>query len=596
MGALHRTKGRALGWLLLLAAAAVHVPLAGQQQPTQSQRGPDIVVFTHISCPQCTEAKRWLAELQRREPRLLIQVRELTEDPRASGDLQQIGRAAGMPSPGVPAWVIGEQVFMVGFGGATSTGRQIERILAELGLPPPSAADARRPPAADTQPAPATGAQPAPAAGTQRARTGDAPVAPAGDAPVAPAGDAPVAPAGDAPVAPAGDAPVAPTGDAPVAPTGDAPVASGRDASSAPAAAGAEPGATGPVEDGVAPADAPLRLDRPAAGALSLPLIGEVDAAGMSLPALTGLIAFVDGFNPCSLWVLTFLLGIVIYSGSRRRVLLVGGLFLLVTALAYGLFIVGMFGTLRYLAYLTWITFVVAAIALAFAAINIKDYFWFRQGVSLTISDRHKPGIFERARNLVHPGRSLPALVAGTVVLALGITLVELPCTAGFPMVWTGIIASQGVGAGYFALLLALYLGVYLSIELAIFGSVVVTMKRSRFEERHGRILKLVGGMIMLALAGTLVLAPDTMHSLTGTLAVFGGALAASGFVLLMHRRVLPRYGIVIGTEQLKAAGNSAGADGPSGPARPTRPGRSGGRRGAPRDGREKRAVSRSSK
>jgi hypothetical protein len=81
---------------------------------------------------------------------------------------------------------------------------------------------------------------------------------------------------------------------------------------------------------------------------------------------------------------------------------------------------------------------------------------------------------------------------------------------------------------------------------------VVVSMKRSRFEEKHGRILKLVGGLIMLALAGTLVVAPDTMHSLGGTLLVFGGAIGAAALILVLHRRVLPRFGIVIGTEELK--------------------------------------------
>jgi hypothetical protein len=85
-------------------------------------------------------------------------------------------------------------------------------------------------------------------------------------------------------------------------------------------------------------------------------------------------------------------------------------------------------------------------------------------------------------------------------------------------------------------------------------------MKRSRFEEKHGRILKLIGGMIMLALAVTLVVAPDTMHSLGGTLAVFGGAIEASALILWLHRRVLPRFGVVIGTEELEV--EEEGGDG----------------------------------
>jgi cytochrome c biogenesis protein CcdA len=482
--------------LLAGLALAKGSPVLGQAQGVE-ERVPDIIVFTHITCPHCTDAKVYLAELQRRQPELRIWVRELTEDRRAGADLQGIARMAGVPNPGVPAWVLGGEVFMVGFGSAATTGREIERVLGQLGLPPAVVAAA----AVEPEPEPDL---PAPR-----------------EAPVPVESTPPAEPVEE------GEESVVP-----VAP---------------------EPGAE---------AEEPrLRLGGSESTSLSLPFFGDVDAASMSLPALTGLIAFVDGFNPCSLWVLTFLLGIVIYSGSRKKIVLIGVTFLLVTASAYGLFIVGMFGTLRYLAYLSWITLVVAGMALIFAVVNIKDYFWFKQGVSFTISDKHKPKLFQRTRNLMHPGRSVPALLVGTVVLALGITLVELPCTAGFPMVWTGIITAQGVTPAYFAALLALYLVVYLSIELVIFGSVVVSMKRSRFEEKHGRILKLIGGMIMLALAITLAVAPDTMHSLGGTLAVFGGAIGASVLILWLHRRVLPRFGIVIGSEELEVEVEEAAAE-----------------------------------
>jgi cytochrome c biogenesis protein CcdA/glutaredoxin len=533
----HRGRGRGIAALApaavlsFLASAVVAAPVRAQQP---EEAIPDIVVFTHITCPHCTDAKEYLADLQRREPGLRIWIREISEDPRAAGDLREVGRAAGVPSPGVPAWVIGGQVFMVGFGSAATTGRQIEQLLQELELP---AVVAATPGGVAERPAgPGQAGQPPP----------DPPAAPA-----APTERDPATPAIPAPPATSADPATRATAAAPGQAGEPAPEGQGgADGATAEPAVAGEGLAAGDAETARAGPEAP-RLRTPGPATLTLPFFGEVDAAAMSLPALTGLIAFVDGFNPCSLWVLTFLLGIVLYSGSRRKVLLVGSLFLLVTASAYGLFIVGMFGTLRYLAYLSWITFLVAGLALAFALVNIKDYFWFQQGVSLTISDRHKPKIFERTRNLMHPGRSLPALLVGTVVLALGITLVELPCTAGFPMVWSGIVAQQNLSLAYFATLLALYLTVYLLIELVIFGSVVVTMKRSRFEERHGRILKLVGGMIMLALAVTLVVAPETMHSLAGTLLIFGGAVAASLVILWLHRRVLPRFGIVIGSENL---------------------------------------------
>jgi cytochrome c biogenesis protein CcdA/thiol-disulfide isomerase/thioredoxin len=307
----------------------------------------------------------------------------------------------------------------------------------------------------------------------------------------------------------------------------------------------AEP--TGPVES-VAPVE---EEPAPPAGeeVLVLPLIGAVNLGVHSLWFSTALIAFVDGFNPCSLWVLSILLALVIHSGSRKKILIVGLTFLLVTAAVYGLFIAGLFKVFTFVGFLGWIRAVVAVIALGFAAINIKDYFWFKEGVSLTVSDKHKPKIYQDIRGLMAPGKSPLALIGATVVLALGIALVELPCTAGFPVLWTNLLAAQQVDTLTFVLLLGLYMLIYLLDELLVFGTVVVTLKASKLEEKHGRVLKLVGGLVMLALAVVLLVNPDLMNNLTSSLLVFGAAFGLAGLVLLVHRVVLPRFGIYIGSE-----------------------------------------------
>lgn len=287
----------------------------------------------------------------------------------------------------------------------------------------------------------------------------------------------------------------------------------------------------------------------PQANVLSLPLLGDINLSVQPLALATALIALIDGFNPCSLWVLTILMALVVHSGSRRRVLIVGTTFLLVTAGIYGVFITGVFGVLSYLAYLRWVYWLVAAFAILFAIVNIKDYFWFKRGLSFTINDRHKPGIFRGIRGLISEGRSLPALVGATALMAAGIALIELPCTAGFPVIWGSLIASHDVSWTYFALLLSLYLLIYLGIELVIFLVAVISLRMKRFEEGHGRILKLIGGLIMLMLAFLLLLAPDAMQDVTATLMAFLGALALAGLVVLLHRRILPMMGLRIGDD-----------------------------------------------
>ena len=290
----------------------------------------------------------------------------------------------------------------------------------------------------------------------------------------------------------------------------------------------------------------PRRAERSSAE-LNIPLVGTMDLSVQPLLFSTVMIAFVDGFNPCSIWVLTILLALVLHSGSRRRVLLVGLTFLFTTAAIYGLFIAGVFSVLAFAAYLPWIYWVVALFALTFGIVNVKDYFWFKRGFSFTIDDKHKPGMFKGFRELMTNGKSPLALIGATILMASGIALIELPCTAGFPVIWSGLVSANEVSGMAFLGLLGIYLLVYLMIELVIFTIAVVKLRIDRFQEDHGRILKLVGGIIMVALAIVLIAAPEMMSSVGSALGVFVGAFALTALIVLMHRRILPKLGIRIG-------------------------------------------------
>ncbi|MGE4534938.1 hypothetical protein [Halomonas sp.] len=270
---------------------------------------------------------------------------------------------------------------------------------------------------------------------------------------------------------------------------------------------------------------------------LDLGPLGRLDLAEQPMLVGTLLIAFVDGFNPCSLWVLTVLLAMILGSDSRARTAAVGGTFLLVTATLYGLFIAGLFAALSVARHLAGIQLVVALFALGFGAVNVKDYFAFKQGLSFTIPERFKPRIYRGSR-AVRRDRPLPAILLTTVVLAAGVALIELPCTAGFPVVWSSLVAEAGIQGPAFAGLLASYLVVYLLDEILILGTAIVTLRIGRLQETHGRTLKLVGGMVMLALGGVLLIEPSLMESLAGSLAVVGIALAGALAVIAVSRRL----------------------------------------------------------
>jgi glutaredoxin len=282
------------------------------------------------------------------------------------------------------------------------------------------------------------------------------------------------------------------------------------------------------LRDGARPPEEVPAREGPGSAVIEVPLAGDIDLSGRSTLLSTVLIALVDGFNPCSLWVLTVLLALVLHTGSRRRVLAIGGTFLVVTTLIYGLFIVGVYSTLGLVSAMDGLRLVVAAFALTFGLVNVKDFFWFKRGVSFTISDERKPGIYRRARALVRPGVSLPAALIGTVVMAGGIALIELPCTAGFPVIWSDLMRSAELSGAEFGSLLGVYLSIYLLDELVVFAAAVLTMRATKLQERHGRLLKLVGGTVMIAIAVAIVFFPDAMETVGGVLTVFGLAVIAS--------------------------------------------------------------------
>ncbi|MCV7151478.1 thioredoxin family protein [Mycolicibacterium pyrenivorans] len=286
----------------------------------------------------------------------------------------------------------------------------------------------------------------------------------------------------------------------------------------------------------------------PGQDVVDLPIFGEIDAGSQSLALSTLLIAIVDGFNPCSLWVLSVLLALTLRTGSRRAIAVIGLTFIFVTALVYALFIAGLFSIFSVVSSAPWIRVVVALIAAGFAAINIKDFFWFKQGVSLTIPEASKPGIYQRMRGVLALADSMPALVAATAVLAAGVSFVELACTAGFPVLWTNIVAARDVTPAVFALLLGLYMLVYQLDELVIFGVAVVTMRATKLQEKQGRLLKLVGGMLMLSLAIVMLVDPSLMNNVATSLLVFAAAGAATLLVLLIQRIVLSRLAVGVGT------------------------------------------------
>lgn len=269
---------------------------------------------------------------------------------------------------------------------------------------------------------------------------------------------------------------------------------------------------------------------------VALPLLGTFDARDASLPLVTVVLGLVDSVNPCAFFVLLFLLSLMVHAHSHARMLTVGVVFVSCSGLVYFLFMAAWLNLFLATGGMRYITLIAGLVALGVGAINVKGFVRFREGGSLTMSDQSKSRLYQRSRKLVQAS-SYPALLGGTVLLALAANSYELLCTAGFPMVYTRILTLKELTGWQYYGYLGFYNLVYIMPLLAIVVVFALTLGAHKLTEREGRALKLISGVMMVALGGVLVAAPGLLYSLVGTFSLLLGALVLSGLLIWNDQR-----------------------------------------------------------
>jgi hypothetical protein len=273
---------------------------------------------------------------------------------------------------------------------------------------------------------------------------------------------------------------------------------------------------------------------------LALPLLGRTDLTTLPLFALTVILGALDSFNPCAFFVLFSLLGILMHAHSRKRMLFIGGVFVLFSGVVYFVFMAAWLNLFLYIGQLQLITTAAGVVALCVAGINIKDFFLFKRGISLTIPEGRKPGLFARMRGLVGES-SVPAMFLGTVVLALAANTYELLCTAGFPLIFTRILTLSSLPPAEYYLYLVLYNTVYVLPLAAVVVAFSLTLGSHKLSEAQGRVMKLVSGLMMLGLGVVVLVDPGLFgNMLVGAGLLAFALLAAAAIVGLERSRKIP--------------------------------------------------------
>ncbi len=271
---------------------------------------------------------------------------------------------------------------------------------------------------------------------------------------------------------------------------------------------------------------------------IKIPFFGELKTGELSLPILTFLLGIADGFNPCAFFVLTFLLAALIgLAGARKKIFLVGGIFIFFSFLFYFLFMSVLLNVFKFGGKIVFLTFIAGMIAVFAGIVNIKDYFAFQKGISLTLPKSRKAKFMEKVKNL-SLARSTFALIITTVVIAATVNIYELLCTVGFPMVYVRILTLRELPSLQYFLYLIFYNLVYIIPLATIVLIFAITLGRKSFSQVWVRRLKLISGFMILFLGLVLIVEPKLLEDILTAFIIMVSSVLIGGIIIFIWHRL----------------------------------------------------------
>lgn len=249
-----------------------------------------------------------------------------------------------------------------------------------------------------------------------------------------------------------------------------------------------------------------------------IPFIGQIDISNYSPLLLSMVVGGLDGFNACAMVALGFLLAVLVATKIRKRVFLIGGTFILVSGIVYFIFISTWLNIFMFLGYLKIITLIVSLIIILFALFLLRDYY---TGVICKVckTNPNKTGFFTRMQRklfvrmskLSTTEMSLGATLLGVALVAVGINMVELVCSLGFPLAYTKVLTSYNLSTLQYYFYLLVYVIFYMLDDFVIFIIAVITMRITKVSDKYLKAIKLISGIVLLVLGLLMLFKPELL-------------------------------------------------------------------------------------
>jgi thiol-disulfide isomerase/thioredoxin len=241
---------------------------------------------------------------------------------------------------------------------------------------------------------------------------------------------------------------------------------------------------------------------------IDLPFFGKINVLDYSLPMLAVILGLVDGFNPCAMWVLVYLISLVVAIGDRRKIWLIVGSFVFASGVLYFLFMTAWLNVFLLLGFFRPLTIIIGLGALYAGATSIKSYFEDKQ--ICKVSDKEsRENVMSRMQKIVHSPITI-ATILGIIGLAFVVNSMEFVCSAAIPAIFTHVLAISNLATWQYYAYILLYDLFFMLDDLIIFGLAAFAVNTT-LGTKYAKYCKLVGGIVMLVLGMILAFAPHLL-------------------------------------------------------------------------------------
>ena len=233
---------------------------------------------------------------------------------------------------------------------------------------------------------------------------------------------------------------------------------------------------------------------------IKLPIIGEIVLADYSLPALAVILGLVDGFNPCAMWVLVYLISVVATLRDRKRIWLIVGSFVLASGVLYFLFMTVWFETYhRFIGHLMPVTIVIGLVALGGGILQVREVIKTKGAIVCEVTDEEsRKKTMTKIQEIVSSPITWGTIV-GIIALAFTVNSVEFACSFGIPAVFTRVLSLANLSTLQYYAYILLYDVFFMLDDTIIFGTAAFALT-SRLGDRYAKYSRPVGATILIIL------------------------------------------------------------------------------------------------